>query len=261
MGCGWLGYPLAKSMVQEGYHVHGSTTSRRKMEGLREAGIHPYRICLGERSIDGDIKTFLEGRTTLIINVPPRLRSGTGENFVRKMENLLAAVHTSSIKRVLFVSSTSVYGDIGGDVFEETIPEPATVSGRQLLQAEELFLNTATLQTIIVRFGGLIGPDRHPVTRLSGKKGLSNGSDAINLIHLDDCIQLITTLLRDGHWNKIFNAVYPVHPQKHAYYSNEAKKRGLLPPQYDDVSAGISGKKVHSKAFLALGYSFYTTIL
>ena len=59
LGCGWLGLPLASTMVKNKYSVHGSTTSQDKIEALKEKGITPYLIKLSENGITYEITGFL----------------------------------------------------------------------------------------------------------------------------------------------------------------------------------------------------------
>ena len=181
----------------------------------------------------------------LIINVPPRLRGGNSENYVKKMQLLHDAIKASSLQKVIFVSSTSVYGDVKGNVTEKTIPRPNTESGKQLLMSERIFRDNPELQTTIIRFGGLIGPNRHPVTMLSGRKKLSNGNAPINLIHLNDCIRIIIKILEKNWWCETFNGVYPYHPTKQKYYTSKALRKGLQVPDYD-ASISRNCKIVHS---------------
>jgi nucleoside-diphosphate-sugar epimerase len=261
IGCGWLGFPLAKNLVRQGYSVKGTTTSEDKLDDLKKAGIVPYQVSLSEEKILGPVSDFLENLHILIINVPPGLRgSGPKESYVKKMELLHKAIEQSPIEKVIFVSSTSVYGDIKGEVNEETTPKPVTESGKQLLACERLFKEDENLQCTIIRFGGLIGPDRHPVTMLSGKENLKGGNAPVNLIHLNDCINLISAIIKNEQWNQIINGVYPDHPLKKDYYTEEAKKRGLASPHYKD-NEGESEKKINTcKLFLIKNKVFFTPI-
>lgn len=260
IGCGWLGLPLAKSLIQAGYNVHGSTTNKDKLDTLEKEGIKPFIVILGEEEITGSIIQFLDQLDILIINVPPGIRGNNKENYVLKMTHLHNAIEKSSVKKIVFVSSTSVYGAVEGEVTEDTLPMPVTESGKQLVEAENIFLNDKSLQTTILRFGGLIGPNRHPITMLSGKKGLSNGNEPVNLIHLNDCIHLIKTVLENNWWNQIFNGVYPDHPLKSDYYSHMADKNMLPRPQYLQHKSIKSGKIILSRNFLNKDVAFYTGI-
>lgn len=261
LGCGWLGLPLAKKLIEKGYHVKGTTTSASKLEELQNEGIESFEIRLSETGIEGNVQSFLSHIETLIVNVPPKLRGKHPESFVDKMKKLLSEIKESKVPNVLFVSSTAVYGNLEGEVTEASPTQPVTESGKQLVESENLFQKEDGLNTTIIRFGGLIGPDRHPVTILSGKEQLGNGNHAINLIHLNDCIHMIQTILKEGYWGEIFNGVYPHHPKKQVYYFEEAQKRGIPAPLYSATSHTKMGKTVLSQNFLSKSHSFTTSIV
>lgn len=261
LGCGWLGLPLAISFIKDGFRVHGSTTSEEKRAKLGKEGIRPFTIVLSDDRIKGDLMGFLKNIDTLIINVPPKSKGLHKGNYMSKMRRLYDALETFKIKKVLFVSSTSVYGDVEGEVTEQTVPQPTTEGGRQLLETENIFRNNPDAQTTIIRFAGLIGPNRHPVTSLSGKKGLSNGNTVVNLIHLNDCIGIIQSVVQNNWWHETFNGVSPQHPKKEDYYASEAKKRNLQPPSYLEKSTG-KNKKIDSSSLISIkNYRFKTSIL
>lgn len=261
LGCGWLGLPLAKRLVQDSYEVYGTTTSEEKLNELQKEGIRPFQIRLSPTAILGNIQGFLSQIDILIINVPPRLRGKNTESFVDKMVLLHSEMKKSGLTKVLFVSSTAVYGDLEGEVNELTPIKPSTESGKQLMESEQLFGNDPSLSSTIIRFGGLIGPDRHPVTMLAKKTHLTNGNDPVNLIHLEDCIHMILTILENQYWGELFNGVNPFHPSKSDYYGSEAAKRGLPSLKYQVDPTPSKAKVVISQNFLDKGHAFTTSII
>ncbi|MDT0620786.1 NAD-dependent epimerase/dehydratase family protein [Croceitalea vernalis] len=261
LGCGWLGQPLAQSLVLKGHQVKGSTTSTDKFKVLENLGISPYHIKLTEEKVEGNITSFLQELEVLIVNIPPGLRKTGNGSFIKRIEMLLRHVEDSKIDNVLFVSSTSVYGAVEGDITEETNPNPITNSGKQLAQIEKLLLANKRFDTTIIRFGGLIGPNRHPINHLAGRTGLTNGCELINLIHLDDCILMIETILNEAYWGSIFNGVYPYHPTKKDYYTREAEKRGLDAPQFIKTEQTIFKKTIKSHLFYVKSHQLLTTIV
>ena len=60
LGCGWLGLPLAKKLIEKGYSVNGTTTSSNKLKVLQNAGINPFTVRLSETGIEGDIEGFFQ---------------------------------------------------------------------------------------------------------------------------------------------------------------------------------------------------------
>ncbi len=260
MGCGWLGLPLAQALLDRNYSVKGTTTRKQRLSELRSWGITACQIRLDDKEIQGPIEEFLNGMDVLVINIPPKLRSENSENYTSKIEMLKLHLKHSDVRKILFVSSTSVYGDLRGEVVESTPARPTTESGKQLLASEQLFLQDPAFTTTVVRFGGLIGPGRHPSYQLSGRKGLKNGGDPVNLIHLDDCLSVIISIIEKGWWNTVFNAVYPAHPAKGEYYTVECLKRGLAIPEYDPISPGSEGKTVLSSGLQEKGFEYKADI-
>lgn len=271
LGCGWLGLPLAKSLLSKGYKIKGSTTSESKLEVLKNAGISPFQIQLEEHQIIGNIEDFLKETDTLIIDIPPGLRRDFSASlemtFVNKIKNLIPFIEKSGIQKVIFVSSTSVYGDDFpiAEITEETKPNPDTESGKQLVITENLLQSNPNFKTTVIRFGGLISEDRHPVKFLAGRTNVENPEAPVNMIQREDCIGVIEKVLdfaRDDNWewNQTFNAVAPQHPTRKAYYHKKAKNLNLSLPIFAEnlESKGkmISSKKVET----ILGYSFQKEI-
>ena len=138
LGCGWLGLPLAKALLKKGFLVKGSTTSMEKIPLIKTAGIEPFIIQLEEKKISDSITDFLADSQILIVDIPPKLRGNSTENFVAKIATLIPFIEKSTIDKVLFVSSTSVYGEDNGLVTDETPLNPDTEGGRQLVIVERL---------------------------------------------------------------------------------------------------------------------------
>lgn len=261
LGCGWLGLPLAKSLLSNGHTVYGSTTSVDKLELLKNAGISPFQIQLEEHQIIGTIKEFLKKTDVLIINIPPGLRkiNSTSEemSFVNKIKNLIPFIEKSGVQKVLFVSSTSVYGDGFPivEITEETKPNPDTESGKQLVIAETLLQSNPHFKTTVIRFGGLIGEDRNPIYQLQHKT-IPNPDAPINLIHQLDCIGIIETILEQEKWDEIYQASSINTLTRRAYYTAKAKKLGIRNPIFEEkiVSKGkhILSKKIEKE----LNYTF-----
>ncbi|WP_338841723.1 NAD-dependent epimerase/dehydratase family protein [Flavobacterium ginsenosidimutans] len=267
LGCGWLGLPLAKALIEKGNSVNGSTTSENKLSILKNLGINPFLVLLNEvegrlesESVSENINTFLAKSEILIIDIPPKLRAANPNSekkiFVEKIQTLIPFIEKSTIKKVLFVSSTSVYGDDNRFINEETIPNPETESGKQLVLAENLLQENQNFETTILRFGGLIGEDRHPVKFLAGKENLENPDAPINLIHQKDCIRIIEEIIIQSKWNEIFNAVAPFHPTREEYYTNKAIEMNLEKPKFSSEKSNI--KKVVSSERIEsyLNYKF-----
>ncbi|MEZ4853172.1 SDR family NAD(P)-dependent oxidoreductase [Flavobacterium sp.] len=245
LGCGWLGLPLAEQLIQQGFFIKGSTTTKEKEAVLLQNKIQPFIVSLSEKKIVGNIEDFLQNSEILIINIPPKLRKENAENFVQKIENLIPFIEQSTIKKVLFVSSISVYADEFPivEINENSIPNPTTESGKQLLETEKLLLSNPNFQTTIIRLGGLIGKNRHPVYYLAGKTNLPNPEAPINFISQENAISLLVKLIKTSKEIKIVNGVDQNHRTRQEFYTSEAKRLNLIVPQFNKNTIS-KGKKV-----------------
>uniref|UniRef100_UPI0035646D90 SDR family NAD(P)-dependent oxidoreductase n=1 Tax=Salegentibacter sp. TaxID=1903072 RepID=UPI0035646D90 len=167
-------------------------------------------------------------------------------------------VEKSPVEKVIFVSSTSVYEDREDfpEYTEEDEANGTSEAARQLISSEKMLLKNEHFQTTVIRFGGLLGPGRHPVKYLAGKTGIKNPKAPVNLIKQEDCIEIILQIIIKEVWNTTFNAAYPDHPTKEDYYTRAAKEQNLNLPQFDQN--GISkGKKISSvRLEEMLGFKF-----
>ena len=259
LGCGWLGMPLAKSLLEKGFSIKGSTTSLEKISALESNGIQPFQIELSEIEIKGEIDSFLKNSEILIIDIPPKLRSVSSENFVKKIQNLIPFIEKAKIEKVIFISSTSVYADDSSTtlrVTESTKPNPETESGKQLLATEILLQSNENFKTTLLRFGGLVGDDRHPIHFLAGRKNIENPEAPINLIHQEDCIGIIEAIVKKECWNETFNAVAPFHPSRREYYTQKAMELGLLLPEFVNSKIAVGKIVLSDKVKKVLDYHF-----
>ena len=261
LGCGWLGLPLAKSLLSKGYKVKGSTTSESKLEVFKNAGILPFQIQLESHKIIGIIEDFLKVSGVLVIAIPPGLRkahpTSTEMTFVNKVKTLIPFIEKSGIQKVIFVSSTSVYGDAFPivEITEDTIPNPDTESGKQLAIAETLLKLNPHFKTTVIRFGGLIGEDRNPIFQLQYKT-IPNPDAPINLIHQMDCIGIIETILAQEKWNEVYQASGINTITRRAYYTAKAKELGIRNPTFEEEIVSQGKHILSEKIKTELNYIF-----
>ena len=256
LGCGWLGLPLANFLIKSGFVVKGSTTNLDKISVLENNKIQAFQIELSEIEIKGEIDSFLKNSEILIIDIPPKLRGFSSENFVKKIQNLIPFIEKAKIEKVIFISSTSVYADDNVFVTETTKPNPDAESGKQLLATEILLQSNVNFKTTVVRFGGLIGEERHPIHFLTGRKNIENPEAPINLIHQKDCIGIIKAIIEQNCFGEIFNAVAPYHPSRKDYYSKKAIELGLLLPEFVNSKIAVGKIVLSEKVEKDLDYHF-----
>ncbi|MFH5833818.1 SDR family oxidoreductase [Halalkalibaculum sp. DA384] len=236
LGCGWLGFPLASSLVNEGHTVKGSTTTEEKLEQLSDEGITPYLLSL-DPQLEGNTsasRDFFDA-DLLVLNIPPgRRRPNVIDFHTSQIASVIEHLQDAPVQSVIFASSTSVYPKKGGVMEEgDATPGHATRdSGEALIQAEQMLMDQDHFDTTVVRFGGLYGYDRHPANYLAGKKDIPGGNAPVNLIHRDDCINILTAIIENDIRGEIFNAVSDGHPPKNQFYKIIAEQAGLEPPSF-----------------------------
>ena len=258
IGCGWLGLDLAKKLVEEGFIVNGSTTSKNKLEVIKKHSIQPFLVELNETEISGNYSQFLTGSDTVIINIPPGLRRNPNKNHILEVKHLMCAIEAHAIKNVLYISSTSVFKNEANSptITAQTKPNAAASNAKQLIEIEQMLQNNPNFKTTILRFGGLIDETRHPSSMLSGRKNVSNPKAPINLIHKVDCITIIQNIIENKYWNTTLNAAYPKHINKDTYYSEDCKRKNLPLPEYN-YKEESKGKIIDSTSLVQLlNYTF-----
>ena len=249
LGSGWLGSALAEKAVKRDHEVWVTTTTEKKINKLQKKGFHTQFLKFTESTMKGELD-FFKHIDTLVITIPPDLRKNPRHNYVALIAQIIEKVESFKIQRVLFTSSTSVYGFQERVITEESELLGDTPSALQIIKSEQKLLKNKNFDSCIVRLGGLIGPDRHPIFTLSDKKNLSNPESPINLIHLQDAVAILLQILENWIGNQIYNAVTPFHPIRKEYYSQIAKIAQLNPPKFEEtgtIRGIISCKKVVSE--------------
>lgn len=243
LGCGWLGMPLASTLAHKGFIINGSTTSNDKFNKLESEGITPYLIELAD--LKNTIYKFLNTEI-LIVAVPSK--------NVNDFKNLISKIEKSSIKKVIFISSSSVYPNLNQLATEET-----TVKKSPLSEIEILFKSNTIFKSTILRFGGLFGYDRKPGKFIKNNKKIKNPEGYVNLIHRDDCIRIIELIIKKNSWNETLNACADTHPKRREFYTKENLKLGRKAPMFNEHSLNkykiISAKKLKSILDFSFEYS------
>lgn len=205
VGLGWLGKSLATALETHGINYWGTTT----------------------RDFKWGVDTFPgEDCDYLFLNTPP-LTGLTPHDYVKE-------IPPKDWKKVIFISSTSVYGEHEGRMTEETPVNPQTANSQWLCEVEDLLIEKFADKISIIRPGGLIGEDRHPVRSLSARSSTVDRESLINFIHQEDLIRIILRVSSLGQWPVILNAVCPYHPTKQEYYDDYVAKLNLSSLKYRD---------------------------
>ncbi len=258
IGLGWLGMPLGLSLTAHGWQVTGSKTTLDGVEAARMCGIESYLLELTPELIcDPDDLDALLSVDALVITLPASRTAEGGENYLLAVQQIVDSALARSIPRIIFTSSTSVYGS-GSGVMKESSPlEPQTVAGKTLKELEDWLHHLPNTSVDILRLSGLVGPERHPGRFLAGKTDLTDGSHGVNLVHLEDVVAAISLLLKTPKGGHIYNLSAAKHPARNVFYPAVARQLGLTPPTFRQQEGGDAGKLIDgSKICSELGFEY-----
>lgn len=203
LGCGDIGQRLAAQLPADIAVV-----------GLRRSPCTSQRIQYRQADVaDADsLRRHLPLQCeVIIITMTPSDYSDAGyqQAYVHTVDNLLTVLAEREAQPawrapqlILFVSSTSVYGQSNGEwVDESSATEPEGYSGQRLLEAEQR-LQQSRYPATSVRFSGIYGPGRHRLIQQvrDGKGSPEPAADELplysNRIHVDDCAGVLAHLLQ-----------------------------------------------------------------
>lgn len=225
IGCGWLGKILLPHLND--FDVFKTTRQNFDIEHFK---LLPPEIS------HSDI---------IIYSIPP-LTLPLIEKFFQQL---------SADKKIIFISSTSVYGKSEGAVDEEHKMD--VCKGNPVLIATETYLRENFKNVTIIRPGGLYGYNRHPLRFLSGKKGLKSGDEYTHLVHGEDVARAILRLIGQDLWGQTFNLVSDLRMQKKDFYTALALKFGFDLPMYDHVENKNPTIISNTKAKRIMGLVFH----
>lgn len=137
LGCGWLGKPLAVSLLEDGFSVKGSTTSEIKIQELEALEIEAYLVDITEFE---EFDSFLQS-DILIIAITSK--------DIDAFERLIEQIQTSTIQKVIFISSTSVYPVSNAIVSEETQTLKTPLAEIENLFKENTFFETTDRKSVV----------------------------------------------------------------------------------------------------------------
>lgn len=266
LGCGYVGCELARRLEDEVVGVRRSTTGLADVEAAGARAVRaditdaeslwavpdPDRLIVaasaGGRDTDAARETYVDGLRTAI------------DHFTAR---------SSPPDRVVYTSSTGVYGDHDGKwVDEETPLEPNTEREEILVEAERIARERppSGIDGTVARLGGLYGPGRYRLHRyLEGPVTAGHR----NMIHRDDAAGAIQYLLEtDRARDQVVNIVDDEPVEKHAFADWLSDACGESPPpkrsiedrlEADEGTAGrriTADKRVSNDRLRALGYEF-----
>lgn len=194
IGCGYLGQRVARAWREQGDDVWALTRSSDHAARFEQLGISPL---LGDVLEPDSLKGLPEVDTVLhAVGYDRSAPAGKREVYVTGLANVLQAL-PAGCRRLIYISSTSVYGQSQGEWVDESSPcEPTSEGGRICRDAEHVardaFCGTAGVS--VLRLSGIYGPGRLAarVESLRQQQPIAGHPEGwINLIHVDDARHLV----------------------------------------------------------------------
>ncbi len=228
VGCGDVGLRVLR-LLRGRYRVIALTSSPGRRAALREAGAMPL---LGNLDVPATLRR-LDGLADAVLHLAPP--PADGEHDTRTRHLLAALARGSRVRRIVYASTSGVYGDCGGARFDETRQtRPATDRARRRVDAEARLReygrhSGATVS--LLRIPGIYAADRdggHPRDRLQrGTPVLSAGDDVYtNHIHADDLARACVA------------ALHRARPQRVVHVCDDSE---LRMGDYFDLAADLCG--------------------
>jgi nucleoside-diphosphate-sugar epimerase len=186
LGCGYVGLELARQLVDD-HEVVGVRRSDAGVDAVRATGATAVQADV----TDADALDRVPDADALVFAASS---GGRGADAAREVyvDGLRTAIDAFAARdaapdRLLYISSTGVYGDHDGDWVDESTPiEPTTEKTAVLAEAERVATEYAAERGIdgtVARFAGLYGPDRYRLERyLEGPVT----AGYLNMVHRDD---------------------------------------------------------------------------
>ena len=235
VGCGDVGMRVLK-LVRRRWRVWALTSSPERTAALRQAGALPL---LGNLDQPQTLNRLCDAAAIAdaVLHLAPPAASGPIDLRTRAL--LQTLMQGQRVRRLVYASTTGVYGDCQGLRLDETrSPAPATERARRRLDAEARvrhFGRSTGVMVSILRVPGIYALDREggrPRDRLlRGTPVLVDEDDVYtNHIHADDLARACVAALMRGSPQRIYNICDDTDLKMGAYYDLAAQLEGLPPP-------------------------------
>lgn len=257
VGCGYVGLPLGAELVRQGHEVFGTRRSADAGTELKSDGIQPLIADITKPETIAKLPTPFDW----VVNC---VASGGGnaeqyrQVYLEGTKNLLEWLAQTPLKKFVWTSSTSVYGQTDGSLVKESSPtEPEAETAKVLVESEKLLIEAVQQKqfpAVILRVAGIYGPQRGHLFRqyLKGEAKLDGAGERIlNMIHRDDVVGAIIVSLKNGRAGEIYNAAddEPVS-QFHFFRWLSGTLDKPMPPAVEEIAErkrGLTNKKVSNR--------------
>ena len=236
IGCGYLGQRVARKWRDAGKAVVVVTRSDSRAEAFRQQG---YQAILADVTRPETLTQLPIAESVLFaVGFDRASKNSIQQVYADGLRNVLAALPAKT-GRLVYISTTGVYGPADGAwVDEVTPPDPRREGGRASLAAEQLLAaHPLGRRSVILRLAGIYGSARIPFIRelRTNEPIAAPASGWLNLIHVDDAVEVVIAAYAlapfvDGPRVYCVSDGQPV--QRGEFYSELARQIGAQPPRF-----------------------------
>jgi nucleoside-diphosphate-sugar epimerase len=212
VGCGYVGLPLGEELARQGHQVWGMRRTDKGRAQLERAGITPLVADI----TDFPALTSLSTDYDWVVNCVSASGGGLEEYqtvYLQGTRHLLRWLESAPLKKFVYTSSTSVYGQTDGSTVDENSPtKPQADTARVLVATEQVLLEATrhVFPAVILRLAGIYGPGRGYWFKrfFQGDAVIEDkGERILNMIHREDAAGAILAGLSRGQPGTIYNVV------------------------------------------------------
>ena len=257
-GCGYVGASLGESLAAQGDVVWG--LRRRRVDVVDP--IRPVCADLSEPASLCELPADVD-YVVYAVSADAFTQEAYRRAYVDGLVNLQSVLEGRGARgpsRLLYVSSTGVYGQTDGEsVDEDSAARPLGFSGRLLLEGERCALGSS-IPTVVVRLGGIYGPGRtRLIERVRDQAGCVAGFRRYtNRIHRDDCVGVLAHLMRLESPRSLYVAVDDQPATELEVMRWLALRLGAPPPveELEEDSSTRTNKRCSNHRLRDSGYRF-----
>lgn len=208
---------------------------------LRDAGRAAAWRQAGATPLVGDLDRpdslrRLRGLAHWVVHLAPPPAAGPGDPRTVRLAAALRGA-SSLPQRLVYISTSGVYGDCAGARIDETRPvRPATARARRRVAAEAALrgwgARPGAPRVTVLRVPGIYAAERLPRERLQAGTPVLTAADDVytNHIHADDLARVIVAALRRGRANRVVHASDDSELRMGDYFDLVADAFGLPRP-------------------------------
>ena len=236
VGCGDIALRALPRLARS-YEVFGLVRSAAQGERIAALGATPLP---GDLDDQATLRTLAAG-ADLVLHLAPPGDSGESD---QRTANLTAVLSARPPGRLVYISTSGVYGDCGGAWVDETRPvAPQTLRARRRVDAERALFawgEHSAVAVVVLRVPGIYAAERLPLAQLKRASPVLRPEDDVytNHIHADDLAGVCIAALERGGAGRVYNASDDSEMKMGDYFDLVADRARLpRPPRVSRAAA------------------------